>query len=73
MVAESWVNPVDWYKTNTLSMVNLIHQLKETKIKKYLHISTPEVYGNISKNKKESFIFNPTTPYAISRHQQTHI
>ena len=67
MVAESWVNPVDWYKTNTLSMVNLIHQLKETKIKKYLHISTPEVYGNISKNKKESFIFNPTTPYAISR------
>ena len=67
MVAESWVKPVDWFKTNTLSTVNLINEIKNLKIKKYLHISTPEVYGNIKKKKQESFIYNPSTPYAISR------
>lgn len=67
MVAESWIKPADWFKTNTLSAVNLINNLKDIKLKKYLHISTPEVYGNNLKKKKEDFIYNPTTPYAISR------
>ena len=70
MVAESWVNPEDWYKTNVVSNSILIKKLSKLKIKKYMNFSTPEVYGNTSSLKKETNIFNPTTPYAISRSAQ---
>lgn len=69
MVAESWLNPTHWYKTNVVSQVSLHDKLrKRTFIKKYVHITTPEVYGNTDKGWiNENTIFNPTTPYAVSR------
>ena len=68
MVEESWYNPEDWYQTNLVSQSILYKEISKFKfIKKFIHISTPEVYGNISKPIKENFNFNPTTPYAISR------
>ena len=68
MVNESWDNPIDWYKTNFMSQVELLEFLKDKKyLKKYIQFSTPEVYGNLDNWKKESFIFNPSTPYALSR------
>ena len=69
MVEESWSNPNDWYKTNILSQVDMVNLiLKHNKnIVKFLHFSTPEVYGSITKPTKENIIFNPSTPYAISR------
>tara|TARA_B100001057_G_scaffold501241_1_gene622367 strand:+ start:3021 stop:4013 length:993 start_codon:yes stop_codon:yes gene_type:complete len=70
MVAESWINPEDWYQTNIVSNSILIKNLSELKIKKYINFSTPEVYGNTPFLKKESNIFKPTTPYAISRSAQ---
>jgi len=70
MVAESWINPQDWYNTNIVSNSILIKNLSKIKIKKYLNFSTPEVYGNTSSLMKESNIFAPTTPYAISRSAQ---
>jgi len=70
MVAESWINPEDWYLTNVVSNSILIKELKKLKIKKYLNFSTPEVYGHTSSLMKESNIFAPTTPYAISRSAQ---
>jgi dTDP-glucose 4,6-dehydratase len=70
MVAESWINPQDWYKTNVVSNSILIKKLSKLKIKKYLNFSTPEVYGNTSSLMKESNTFAPTTPYAISRSAQ---
>lgn len=69
MVAQSWDNPVHWYRTNLLSQVALHEELRKMKhIKKYIHFTTPEVYGS-SNNKlvKEGAEFNPTTPYAVSR------
>jgi dTDP-glucose 4,6-dehydratase len=36
-------------------------------LKKYVHVSTPEVYGSCSGNVTESAPFNPSTPYAASR------
>src|SRR3989344_4569735 len=36
-------------------------------LKKYLAISTPEVYGTTGHNIKESFNFSPSTPYAASK------
>ena len=69
MVAESWRNPTHWYKTNLLSQVDLHDFLRKQKfLKKYIHVTTPEVYGSTDEGwKKESFNFNPSTPYAVSR------
>jgi len=70
MVAESWINPEDWYLTNVVSNSILVKELSKLKIKKYLNFSTPEVYGHTPTLKKESNVFAPTTPYAISRSAQ---
>lgn len=67
MVNESWKNPLDWYQTNIISQIRLIESLKEFKfLKKYMHITTPEVYGSVNKI-KDDWHFKPSTPYAISR------
>ena len=69
MVAESWKEPVHWYKTNIVSQVALHDELRKRKfLKKYLHVTTPEVYGSTDQGWiKECFNFSPSTPYAVSR------
>ena len=68
MVAESWLNPNHWYKTNLLSQVSLHDEIRKCKfLKKYVHISTPEIYGDTEKWIQENNNFNPTTPYSVSR------
>ena len=68
MVAQSWNTPLDWYNTNVISSVKLVQAIKNNRsIKKFIHISTPEVYGNTPKKIRENTFYNPTTPYAISR------
>lgn len=68
MVAPSWDWPEHWYRTNVLGLVGLAKVLESLpSLSKYVHITTPEVYGStggwISENKN----FHPSTPYAISR------
>jgi len=68
MVAQSWDVPEDWFETNCVATVKLFNYLSKAKyLKKYVHISTPEVYGNCVGSVNEKTPFNPTTPYAISR------
>lgn len=68
MVSESWSNPEDWYKTNIVAQVKIYKELSNFKfIKKFIHVTTPEVYGNTKNKIKENFNFNPSSPYAISR------
>ena len=69
MVAQSWENPSDWYQTNVVGQVQLHERLrKEQYLEKYVHITTPEVYGSTGEGwTKENFNFNPSTPYAVSR------
>lgn len=68
MVGESWVNPEDWYEANVVSFSKFLNRLRnETEVKKFVHFSTPEVYGSTQGWVKESFNFAPTTPYAVSR------
>lgn len=68
MVAQSWVHPEHWYQTNTVALAYLGKLLvKEKSIKKFIHFTTPEVYGSTSGWLKESFNFAPSTPYAVSR------
>jgi dTDP-glucose 4,6-dehydratase len=68
MVEESWLNPLDWYTTNFLSMTNLVERIKNFKfIKKFIQFTTPEVYGDKNYLIKENFDLKPSTPYALSR------
>lgn len=66
-VRTSWETPEDWFKTNTYSSIKLANYLKDKKyLKKFIQISTPEIYGNINNFKKNSYHL-PTTPYALSK------
>jgi dTDP-glucose 4,6-dehydratase len=68
MVAESWVNPGDWFATNVTSTVKFHDALRKCDfVQRYVHVSTPEVYGSCSGFVNEDFPFNPSTPYAVSR------
>lgn len=67
-VAPSWKNPVQWFQTNTLAITELVDFLKGCKfLKKYVHISSPEVYGSCKGAIKEDTSLNPSTPYAASK------
>lgn len=68
MVAQSWEEPWDWFQTNTVGLSRFLHALLELKrLRKYVHISTPEVYGSTTGWIPESWSFRPSTPYATSR------
>lgn len=68
MVAQSWENPEQWFATNTLAHIRLHQFLKECSfLKKYVHISTPEVYGSCAGYIKENTGYHPSTPYAVSK------
>jgi len=68
MVGQSWMNPEDWYDTNVVGVSHLAKALKELpNLQRYVHVTTPEVYGSTNGWIKESFDFHPSTPYAVSR------
>lgn len=68
MVAESWQNPVQWFQTNALGHIRLHDAVRHFDfLDKYVHISTPEVYGSTEGRVKEDFPYNPSTPYAASK------
>ena len=68
MVAESWQNPDHWFMTNVVSTVRLHERLRQLDfLEKYVHVTTPEVYGSTSGFVREDAPFNPSTPYAVSR------
>ena len=68
MVAQSWDYPEHWYQTNVVALAELGNVLiKEKSIKRFVHFTTPEVYGSTSGWLNEGFSFAPSTPYAVSR------
>jgi len=68
MVAESWKNPDQWFATNVVATVRLHEALRQCDfLDKYVHVTTPEVYGSTDGFIKEDTPFNPSTPYAVSR------
>jgi len=68
MVAESWRDPTDWFMTNVVSTIKFHDELRKCDfLERYVHVSTPEVYGSCSGFVTEEFPFNPSTPYAVSR------
>ncbi len=67
-VRNSWKWPEQWFQTNCLSVVKLANALvNKPWLKKYVSISTPEVYGSTEQNLKENHHYQPSTPYAASK------
>ena len=68
MVGESWLHPDHWMMTNVVSNVRLHEMLRNYDgLQRYVHVTTPEVYGSTEGWVKEDTPFNPSTPYAVSR------
>ena len=67
-VAPSWEHPEQWFQTNVVALVKLTNMLKDQHyLKRYVHISTPEVYGTCEGRATEWTPPNPSTPYAASK------
>jgi len=67
-VAPSWENPGHWFQTNAVAVTQLAHALKNYRgLKRYVHISSPEVYGTCEGIVREDAPLNPSTPYAASK------
>jgi dTDP-glucose 4,6-dehydratase len=66
-VAPSWKYPEQWMQTNVVALTKLANALKDRKyLRRYVHISTPEVYGTV-RGECARPLMNPSTPYAASK------
>lgn len=68
VVSPSWTYPEKYCDVNVVQTVHLFEKLRQLKtLKRYVHISTPEVYGSTYGRVTETHPYNPSTPYAASR------
>lgn len=69
----SWavVNPTAFFKTNVIGTQTLLEVCRQNSVPRFHHISTCEVYGELSLDSKEKFSENsplrPRTPYNASK------
>ncbi len=67
-VDNSFGNSLIFTKTNTLGTHFFLEACRKRKVKKIIHVSTDEVYGeNLSKPYKENQLLNPSNPYSASK------
>jgi dTDP-glucose 4,6-dehydratase len=67
-VGPSWEYPHHWFQTNAVALAQLVHALKgRSYLRRYVHISSPEVYGTCAGVVREDAPLNPSTPYAASK------
>jgi dTDP-glucose 4,6-dehydratase len=71
-VDNSFGNSVQFTEDNVLGTHNLLESCKEYgKIRRFIHISTDEVYGEVNDDHlgcdEESSLLNPTNPYAATK------
>lgn len=67
-VAPSWAHPEQWFETNAVAIAALGNFLKDRPwLERYVHISSPEIYGTCEGRVLEDAPMNPSTPYAASK------
>ncbi len=67
-VDNSFISPLNFTKTNTLGAHAFFLECIRRKVKKILHISSDEVYGEkIVGTSNENQLVNPTNPYSASK------
>ena len=70
IVADSWIQPSEYMRVNAVEHTDLMRVLVDGNmpLKKYVLVSTPEVYGTTEGWVDETFSkWEPATPYAASR------
>ena len=68
MVADSWAHYDDYYQTNVVGVSRFVRMCMSLKsVKRFIQVSTPEVYGSTGTFLHETAPYNPSTPYAVSR------
>ena len=67
-VDRSLSNASIFIETNVLGTQNVLEVVKEKKVKKFIQVSTDEVYGSITNGSwDENFPLSPNSPYAASK------
>jgi dTDP-glucose 4,6-dehydratase len=73
-------NPENFIKSNILGVYNILESIREYKKRfkkklRLIHVSTDEVYGDISGSLRsdEKFSYNPSSPYAASKASSDHL
>jgi dTDP-glucose 4,6-dehydratase len=65
------INPTIFFKTNLLGTQNLLEVCRKNKVPRFHHISTCEVYGDLSLDSQEKFTeetpYKPNTPYNAAK------
>ena len=67
-VGPSWEHPEHWFQTNAVAQSRFVnHMRRQDYLQRYLHVSSPEAYGNCVGTVIEVTPDNPSTPYAASK------
>lgn len=70
-VDRSILNPDIFFQTNVMGTLNLLKASMKFKVRKFIHISTDEVYGELPLNSNEKFTedspLKPNSPYSASK------
>lgn len=67
-VVLSHERPIDYFKTNTVGVARICDHLRRSSyLERYVHISSAEIFGSCSAAVDEETLFNPSTPYAVSK------
>ena len=70
-VDRSITGPSIFSRTNTLGVQTMLEAAREVGVKKFIHISTDEVFGSLKINDKKKFKestpYAPSSPYAASK------
>lgn len=75
-VDRSVLDPMTFVKTNVLGTVTLLHAALENKVKRFHHVSTDEVYGQLGPSDPpftEETKYQPRTPYSASKAGSDHL
>lgn len=67
-VDNSFANSMSFTKNNVFGTHNLLECARVwNKIEKFIHVSTDEVYGEVTSSQHETAMLNPTNPYAATK------
>lgn len=75
-VDRSIIDPLQFVRTNVLGTAVLLNAALEAKVKRFHHVSTDEVYGELGPNDPpftEDTPYNPRTPYSASKAGSDHL
>lgn len=75
-VDRSIIDPLQFVKTNVLGTAVLLNAALDAKVKRFHHVSTDEVYGELELNDPaftENTPYQPRTPYSASKAGSDHL